>query len=200
MSEVETEDAEEGKGGILKILLIVILALMLVAGSILGTLFYVGFFEEKSADQDPEMTLQEMEAEMEDTDAALGVSPGPMSADIEQKFLISYYNFTDPFTVNVNGSKKVLQVKIGISTYHDKDTLFNDEEGTEGWVPRHLIGIRAQILKVLRSVRLEKLQALDGQDNLLEEIKLVINETLEKYEKTTASPIEEAYFSEFIVQ
>ena len=37
-------------------------------------------------------------------------------------------------------------------------------------------------------------------NNLLEEIKLVINETLEKYEKTTASPIEEAYFSEFIVQ
>jgi flagellar basal body-associated protein FliL len=53
---------------------------------------------------------------------------------------------------------------------------------------------------VLRSVRLEELQALDGQDNLLEEVKLVINETLEKYEKTTASPIEEAYFSEFIVQ
>ena len=200
MSEVETEDTEGGKGGILKILLIVVVVLVLVAGSILGTLFFTGFFEEKSADQDPEVTLQEMEAEMEDTDAALAVSSGPMSADIEQKFLISYYNFTDPFTVNVNGSKKVLQVKIGISTYHDKDTLFNDEEGTEGWVPRHLIGIRAQILKVLRSVRLEKLQALDGQDNLLEEIKLVINETLEKYEKTTASPIEEAYFSEFIVQ
>jgi flagellar basal body-associated protein FliL len=100
----------------------------------------------------------------------------------------------------VNGSKKVLQVKVGVSTYHDKDTLFNEEEGQEGWVPRHLIGIRAQILKVLRSVTLEELQALDGQDNLLEEIKLVINETLEKYEKTTAAPIEEAYFSEFIVQ
>ena len=123
-----------------------------------------------------------------------------MSADIEQKFLISYYNFIDPFTVNVSGSKKVLQVKIGLSTYHDKDTLFNEEEGTEGWIPRHLIGIRAQVLKVLRRVTLEELQAMDGQDNLLEEIKLVINETLEKYEKTTATPIEEAYFSEFIVQ
>ena len=200
MSEVETEDAEGGKGWILKILLIVVAVLVLVAGSILGTLFFTGFFDEKPVDEDPEVTLQEMEAEMQDTDAALAVSPGPMSADIEQKFLISYYNFVDPFTVNVSGSKKVLQVKIGISTYHDKDTLFNDEEGAEGWVPRHMIGIRAQILKVLRSVRLEELQALDGQDNLLEEVKLVINETLEKYEKTTASPIEEAYFSEFIVQ
>ena len=200
MSEVETEDAEGGKGGILKILLIVVVVLVLVAGSILGTLFFTGFFDEKPVDEDPEVTLQEMEAEMEDTDAALALAPGPMSADIEQKFLISYYNFIDPFTVNVSGSKKVLQVKIGVSTYHDKDTLFNDEEGSEGWVPRHLIGIRAQILKVLRSVRLEELQALDGQDNLLEEVKLVINETLEKYEKTTASPIEEAYFSEFIVQ
>jgi flagellar FliL protein len=200
MSEVETEDSGGGKGGILKILLIVILALVLVAGSILGTLFFTGFFDEKPAEEDPEVTLQEMEAEIEETEAALAGSSGPMSADIEQKFLISYYNFIDPFTANVNGSKKVLQVKVGVSTYHDKDTLFNEEEGQEGWVPRHLIGIRAQILKVLRSVTLEELQALDGQDNLLEEIKLVINETLEKYEKTTAAPIEEAYFSEFIVQ
>ena len=200
MSEVDTEDSGGGKGGILKILLIVILALVLVAGSILGTLFFTGFFDEKPAEEDPEVTLQEMEAEIEDTEAALAGSPGPMSADIEQKFLISYYNFIDPFTVTVNGSKKVLQVKIGLSTYHDKDTLFNEEEGTEGWIPRHLIGIRAQVLKVLRRVTLEELQAMDGQDNLLEEIKLVINETLEKYEKTTATPIEEAYFSEFIVQ
>ena len=200
MSEVETEDSGGGKGGILKILLIVILGLVLIAGSILGTLFFTGFFDEKPAEEDPEVALQEMEAELKDTEAAMAGSVGPLSADIEQKFLISYYNFIDPFTVNVKGSKKVLQVKIGISTYHDKDTLFNEEEGAEGWIPRHLIGIRAQILKVLRGVSLEELQALDGQDTLLEEIKLVINETLEKYEKTTAAPIEEAYFSEFIVQ
>lgn len=200
MSEVDTEDSGGEKGGLIKILLIVILALVLVAGSILGTLFFTGFFDPKPAEEDPEVALQEIEAELEDTEAALAGSPGPLSADIEQKFLISYYNFVDPFTVNVSGSKKVLQVKIGISTYLDKDTLFNEEEGTEGWIPRHLIGIRAQILKVLRSVTLEELQAMDGQDNLLEEVKLVINETLEKYEKTTATPIEDAYFSEFIVQ
>ena len=29
---------------------------------------------------------------------------------------------------------------------------------------------------------------------------MVVNETLEKFEKTTAAPIEEAYFTEFIVQ
>ncbi len=200
MSEVDGEDSGEGKGGILKILLIAVLVLVLMAGSIVGTLFFTGFFDEKPAEEDPETTLQEIEAEIEDTEAAMVDSLGPMSADIEQKFLISYYNFLDPFTVNVNGSKKVLQVKIGVSTYYDKETLFSEEEGTEGWVPRHLIGIRAQILKSLRRVTLAELQATDGQDNLLEEIKLVINETLEKYEKTTASPIEEAYFSEFIVQ
>ena len=53
MSEVETEDAEGGKGGILKILLIVVAVLVLVAGSILGTLFFTGFFDEKPVDEDP---------------------------------------------------------------------------------------------------------------------------------------------------
>ena len=140
-----------------------------------------------------------MEAELDQTAEGMG-GPSPLTAEIEQKFLISYYVFADAFTVNLKGSRKVMQAKIGVSTYYDEATMFEEEEDSEGWVPRHLVGIRAEILKVLRATSEEQLASAESEKLLLEEIRMVINETLEKYEKTTAAPIEEAYFTEFIVQ
>ena len=200
MSETDIEEDEGGgKGGILKIILIVFGALLLVALTIVGTLFATGFFSEKSPEEDPEVVLEEMEAELDQTAEGMG-GPSPLTAEIEQKFLISYYVFADAFTVNLKGSRKVMQAKIGLSTYYDEPTMFNEEEGAEGWVPRHLVGIRAEILKVLRTTTEDQLATPESEKQLLEEIRMVVNETLEKYEKTTAAPIEEAYFTEFIIQ
>ncbi|MEK9875948.1 MAG: flagellar basal body-associated FliL family protein [Betaproteobacteria bacterium] len=198
MSEVETEESG-GKGGLVKIILIVVGVLLLISLTIVGTLFAVGFFDEKPPEENPEAVLEEMEAELDETAAAMG-GPSALTAEIEQKFLISYYVFADPFTVNLKGSRKVMQAKIGLSTYFDKATMFNDEEGSEGWIPRHLVGIRAEILRVLRSASEAQLASADSERALLEEVKMVVNETLEKYEKTTATPIENAYFTEFIIQ
>ena len=200
MSETDIEEDEGGgKGGILKIVLIVFGALLLVALTIVGTLFATGFFSEKPPEEDPEVVLEEMEAELDQTAEGMG-GPSPLTAEIEQKFLISYYVFADAFTVNLKGSRKVMQAKIGLSTYYDEPTMFNEEEGAEGWVPRHLVGIRAEILKVLRTTTEDQLATPESEKQLLEEIRMVVNETLEKYEKTTAAPIEEAYFTEFIIQ
>ena len=200
MSETDIEEDEGGgKGGILKIVLIVFGALLLVALTIVGTLFATGFFSEKSPEEDPEVVLEEMEAELDQTAEGMG-GPSPLTAEIEQKFLISYYVFADAFTVNLKGSRKVMQAKIGLSTYYDEPTMFNEEEGAEGWVPRHLVGIRAEILKVLRTTTEDQLATPESEKQLLEEVRMVVNETLEKYEKTTAAPIEEAYFTEFIIQ
>ena len=200
MSETDIEEDEGGgKGGILKIVLIVLGALLLVALTIIGTLFATGFFSEKSPEEDPEVVFEDMEAELDQTAEGMG-GPSPLTAEIEQKFLISYYVFADPFTVNLKGSRKVMQAKIGLSTYYDEPTMFSEEEGAEGWVPRHLVGIRAEILKVLRMTTEDQLAAPESEKQLLEEIRMVVNETLEKYEKTTAAPIEEAYFTEFIIQ
>ena len=200
MSETDIEEEEGGgKGGILKIVLIVVGALLLVALTIVGTLFATGFFTEKSPEEDPEVVLEEMEAELDQTAEGMG-GPSPLTAEIEQKFLISYYVFADAFTVNLKGSRKVMQAKIGLSTYYDEPTMFNEEEGAEGWVPRHLVGIRAEILKVLRTTTEDQLATSESEKLLSEEIRMVVNETLEKYEKTTATPIEEAYFTEFIIQ
>lgn len=200
MSETAVDAEEEKKGGgLVKIILIVIAVLLLVVGTAVGTMFATGFFDEKPENEDPEAALQDLESELEQTEEIVA-GPGPRTAEIEQKFLISYYIFADAFQVNLKSSKKVMQAKLGVSSYFDEDTMFNEEEGSEGWVPRHLVGIRASILKVLRNVSAEKIESSTGEKEVLEEVRMVINEHLEKHEKTTASPIEEVYFTELIVQ
>ena len=195
-------DAEEEKsgGGLVKIILIVVAVLLLMVATAVGTMFATGFFDEKPESEDPEVALQDIEAEIEETEGQLAAAPGPKTAEIEQKFLISYYTFEDAFQVNLKSSKKVMQAKLGVSSYFDDDTMFNAEEGTEGWVPRHLVGIRASILKALRNVTAEKISTAEGESEVLEELRMVINEHLEKHEKTTSAPIEEVYFTELIVQ
>ena len=200
MSEaaVDTEE-EKGGGGLIKIILIVVAVLLLMVATALGTMFTTGFFDEKPENEDPEIALQDLETELEQTDEIVA-GPGPKTAEIEQKFLISYYTFTDAFQVNLKSSKKVMQAKLGVSTYFDEDTMFQDEDGAKGWIPRHLVGIRASILKVLRNVSAEKIESESGEMEVLEEVRMVINEHLEKHEKTTSAPVEEVYFIELIVQ
>ena len=201
MTEAAIEEEEEQKGGgLVKIILIVLVVLLLMVATAVGTMFATGFFSEPEEGQDPDETLEEFEAEIEETEGQIEVAPGPMTAEIEQKFLISYYTFEEAFTVNLKGSKKVMQAKLGVSTYFDKDTMFNAEEGAEGWIVRHLVGIRAAIGRVLRNVTDEKIKAVGGEAEVLEEVRLVINEQLERHEKTTSAPIEEVYFTELIVQ
>ena len=200
MSEAADTEEETGGGGLVKIIIIVVVVLLLMVATAVGTMFATGFFDEKPESEDPEAALQDIESEIEETEGQLGVAPGPKTAEIEQKFLISYYTFENAFQVNLKGSKKMMQAKLGVSSYFDNDTMFNDEEGTEGWVPRHLVGIRASILKLLRNVTAEKLESEEGESEVLEELRMVINEHLEKHEKTTSSPVEEVYFTELIVQ
>ena len=200
MSEaaVDTEEEKSG-GGLIKIILIVVAVLLLMLATAVGTMFATGFFDEKPENEDPEVALQDLETELEQTEEIVA-GPGPKTAEIEQKFLISYYTFTDAFQVNLKSSKKVMQAKLGVSTYFDEATMFEDEEGSQGWIPRHLVGIRASILKVLRNVSAEKIETESGEMEVLEEVRMVINEHLEKHEKTTSAPVEEVYFTELIVQ
>jgi flagellar FliL protein len=202
MSETSVEDEEEKSGGgLLKIILIVLVVLLLMVGTAVGTMFATGFFDEKPESEDPEAALLAAEAEMEETEEQLAsAQQGPKTAEIDQKFVISYYKFEDAFQVNLKGSKKMMQAKLGVSTHFDNDIMFAEGDGAPGWIPKHLIGIRAAILKLLRNVAAVKFETQEGETEVLEEIRMVINEQLEKHEKTTSAPIEEVYFTELIVQ
>ena len=88
MADEDLEESEGSSGGLLKVILIVIGAILLIAVTVGTTLFFSGFFEPKS-EADPETVLEEMEEEIEQTEADLA-GPGPKTAEIEEVFLISY--------------------------------------------------------------------------------------------------------------
>lgn len=120
----------------------------------------------------------------------------PPSAEIEQRFKLSQYEFEDSFEINLRGASKILRTKLLISTYFDQETMF----GKEGWIVRHLVPIRAAILQVLKSTSLETIQSPTGKTETLEQLRVSINDQLELYEKTTAQPIEQVEFSELTIR
>ena len=77
MAEVEDIEPEEEKsgGGMLKIILVVLLVLLVGVGSVLGTLFFVGFFEDKPEGEQAEEAIAALEEEIEETENAGAMEP-----------------------------------------------------------------------------------------------------------------------------
>ena len=110
MAEVEDIEPEEEKsgGGMLKIILVVLLVLLVGVGSVLGTLFFVGFFEDKPEGEQAEEAIAALEEEIEETENAGAMEPKTL--EIDKKFQVSYFAVPDSFTANVKNSRKVVQV------------------------------------------------------------------------------------------
>ena len=152
MAEVEDiePEGEKSGGGMLKIILVVLLVLLVGVGSVLGTLFYVGFFEDKPEGEQAEEAIAALEEEIEETESAGGLEPKKM--EIDNKFLVSYFAIPDNFTANVKGSRKVVQVGFSVATHFEYDDMFSEETSPLdanlilGMFPRHMPAIKSAIL------------------------------------------------------
>ena len=120
MAEVEEE--APAKGGLIKIILMVVVVLLIAVGSALGALFFTGFFDEKEADA-AEEAIAELEAEIEGTDAVQMPEKVSKETAEEEKFKPTYYTFDQPFVANVAGSRKVMQITVAVMTYYDERVL-----------------------------------------------------------------------------
>ena len=154
MAEVEDIEPEEEKsgGGMLKIILVVLLVLLVGVGSVLGTLFFVGFFEDKPEGEQAEEASAALEEEIEEAENAGSLEPKTL--EIDSKFQVSYFKIPDNFTGNVKSSRKVVQVGFSIATHYDKTDMFDEEESqitgaVIGMVPRHMEASKSAILMAL---------------------------------------------------
>ena len=91
---------------------------------------------------------------------------------------------------NLSGSRKVMQVTLTIMTHYDDRVIKN--------VKTHELALRAGILDLMRTKTEADLKDPDFRKQLAEEIRVVINSLLEKYEGFGG--IEEVMFREFVVQ
>lgn len=213
--EEQAEGEPKKKGPLVKIILIVVGVLLLIGLSVGGTLFATGFFSKKPKEAvDAELDKLEGQgdghaaagdghggAEKKDDGHGKKDDPGKPAAEAPQKELASpegeaerwkfnYYALEKPLLSNVAGSRKVMQVTLTIMTHYDDRVIKN--------VKTHELALRAGILDVMRQKTESDLLKPDFRKALAEDVKLVINSLLEKYEGFGG--IEDVMFTEFIVQ
>ena len=215
-AEEVVEGEPKKKGPLVKIILIVVAVLLLIGLSVGGTLLATGFFNKKPKEA-VDAQLDKLEGQGDghgapaaDAHAAPAAdshgkpavdSHGKPVAEAEPKELASpegeaerwkfnYYAFEKPLLSNVASSRKVMQVTLTIMTHYDDRVIKN--------LKTHELALRAGILDVMRQKTEADLVRPDFRKALAEDLRLVINSLLEKYEGFGG--IEEVMFTEFVVQ
>jgi len=212
--EEQAEGAPSKKKAIIKIVLMVVAVLFIIGASVGGTLLATGFFSKKEqAKEAVDAQLEKLDGEQGgggggdgdakggDAKADGGGAPAKAGAETPAKELVSpdadnqrwkfnYYSLEKPMLSNLSGSRKVMQVTLTIMTHYDDRVIKN--------VKTHELALRAGILDLMRTKTEADLKDPDFRKQLAEEIRVVINSLLEKYEGFGG--IEEVMFSEFVVQ
>lgn len=189
----ENEAEEGGKGGLIKKILIFGgggLVLIIIG---LG----VGYLVFGSAQPDPSEQIEEIiERKMQEKeDAAANEdngSPQKQSKDApeEEVFATIYHEFPGTFTTNLQGSRKMLQIGVGVSTQYDDTVMVNVES--------HQLALRSVILGVISEFTEEDVKGQVGRDALAAGLRLGINEKLEALEGFGG--VEEVHFTSFVLQ
>ncbi len=214
--EEQADGEPKKKGPLLKIILMVVAVLFIIAASVGGTLLATGFFSKK------EKAAEAVDAQLDKLDGEQGDGHGDAKGDghgdghgdgkkddghgkpaaetpgkelvapeaDNQRWKFNYYALEKPLLSNVSGSRKVMQVTLTIMTHYDDRVIKN--------VKTHELALRAGILDVMRQKTEADIREPDFRKQLAEEVRLVINSLLEKYEGFGG--IEEVMFTEFVVQ
>ncbi len=207
--EAQTEAEPKKKGPLVKIILMVVAVLLIIGASVGGTLLATGFFSKKEeAKEAVDAQLEKLddghggEAKADGHGEAKGdghaAKPGEEAPQKElvtpeadnQRWKFNYHSLDKPLLSNLSGSRKVMQVTLTVMTHYDERVIKN--------VKTHELALRAGILDVMRQKSEADTKDPDFRKQLAEEVRLVINSLLEKYEGFGG--IEEVMFTEFVVQ
>ena len=90
----------------------------------------------------------------------------------------------------MKGSKKFLQVSVGVSTQYDEQVMVN--------VDSHQLALRSEILTIMSEFSSEDISGKEGKNKLAESLRDGINEVLMKVEGFGG--IENVHFTSFVVQ
>ena len=171
MAEEELEE-KKSRGGLIKIILFAVGGIVLV---VIG--LGVGYLIFGTSQPDPSEEIETIiERKMEEAEAAKSASdnasPRKVSKETpeQENFVTIYYEFPGTFTTNLRGSRKMLQVGIGVSTQYDDTVMINVES--------HELALRSTILGVLSEFGEEDIQGSNGKAALASALKEGINNKL----------------------
>ena len=187
------EEPKKSKGFLIKIILFVVGGFVLI-GAGLG----VGYLLFGASQPDPseqieeiiERKMQEAEAaEQEALDNATNQRVSKETPEVEN-FVTIYYEFPGTFTSNLMGSRKMLQVGVGVSTQYD-DSIME-------MVESHQLALRSIVLGVLSEFGEEDIKGIAGREKLATTMKDAMNAKLISLEDFGG--VAEVHFTSFVLQ
>jgi flagellar protein FliL len=203
-AEQEEEQVEKKKLPIVKILIMVLAGLLLVGVGAGGTVAY--FILTKPPEDNPLAIVIEKKAGGDahgdghgapaaagkDAHGAPAAPAGPAGKPVPSKeqFATTYFEFPGNFTTNLRGSKRFVQVSIGLATQYDKKVIEN--------VQKHEVAIRAEVLALIAEQSEVEVIGVENRKRMQNAIKDVINRVLS--ERTEFGGIENVYITALVMQ
>jgi flagellar FliL protein len=211
---VPEEVEAKPKKPIVKIILAVLALVLLVSGTMVGTLFITGFFnkpvpsadamiaeggdghgETPAGDGHGEKKAEGGHGAPAEGGKEDGKNPnGPPKLNKKSpdspRFDYTYHQLDREFLVNLAGSRKVMSVQIAIMTRYDERVIEN--------LKKHEFALRSAVMDVMRQTLETDLPKPDFRKDLGVKIRDAMNTLLEKYEDFGG--VEEVMFTSFIVQ
>ncbi|WP_416545021.1 flagellar basal body-associated protein FliL [Limnohabitans sp. DCL3] len=192
MADEEIEVEGKKKSPLIKIIVIALVALLVLTGTVVGTLFVTGFFDKKDT-LAAEQALKALEEGAADPKAGASDNTPQKKAKESpelERFEKSYMELEKPLISNLTGTRKVIQLTAAIMTHYD-DRVFKNAK-------KHEYALRSVALDVMRQMTEADLAKPEFRKELAAQIREEMNALLQKYEDFGG--IEEVYFTSFVVQ
>ena len=192
MADEEIEVEGKKKSPLIKIIVIALVALLLLVGTAVGTMFVTGFFDKKDT-LAAEQALKAMEEAASDPKAGASDNTPQKKAKESpefERFEKSYMELEKPLVSNLTGTRKVIQLNAAIMTHYDERVFKNAK--------KHEFALRSVALDVMRQMTEADLAKPEFRKELAAKIREEMNALLQKYEDFGG--IEEVYFTSFVVQ
>ena len=197
----EEVEEEPKKSSLLKIIIFVVGGFLLIAvGLGIGYFVFGGdpepdpstevnqIIEGKDAEKKKKQENENKEGEEEGED---GIIKKNVKAIPEvDSYETTYFEFPGDFTTNLKGSRKFLQVSVGVSTQYDEKVM--------EVVDSHQLALRSEILSTISDFTEEDISGSDGKKKLSDRLIVVLNKKLESLDEFPG--IEDVYFTAFILQ
>jgi flagellar FliL protein len=172
---------------------IALVAILLLVGTVVGTLFVTGFFDKKDTIA-AEEALKTLESDAANKAGANPADAAPQKVAKEspelQRFENSYMELEKPLVSNLTNTRKVIQLNLAIMTHYDERVFKNAK--------KHEFALRSVALDVMRQMTEADLAKPEFRKDLAAKIREEMNGVLQKYEDFGG--IEEVYFTSFVVQ
>jgi len=197
----EEVEEEQKKGGLIKIIIFVVAGIMLIAVGLGIGYFIFGGESEPDPSAEVNQIIEGKETEKKEKEESAEKKEGEegeegiITKNVKEvpevdAYETTYFEFPGDFTTNLKGSRKFLQVSVGVSTQYDEKVM--------EVVDSHQLALRSEILSTISDFTEEDISGSDGKKKLSDRLMVVLNKKLETLKEFPG--IEDVYFTAFILQ